>query len=199
MPGFGASPPPDEAIGAAGYAERIAILLDEFDDPPVVVGHSFGGRVAVCLAAAQPDRLGPLILSGVPLVRLHPSSRPPFSYRLIRSLHRLGLISDDRMERVRQKRGSADYVSAEGVMRDVLVKVVNESYEEELAELRSPVHLLWGDSDVEVPVSVARRAVEIIKEAGQTTADLQLAEGVGHHLPVEAPIELHKVIVSISR
>ena len=41
--------------------------------PPVVVGHSFGGRIAVCLAALYPDRVGSLVLTGVPLVKQTPS------------------------------------------------------------------------------------------------------------------------------
>ena len=55
MPGFGASPEPDSVWGAADYAAAIVPVLDEFDSPPVVFAHSFGGRVAVHLAA---DRAG---------------------------------------------------------------------------------------------------------------------------------------------
>lgn len=197
LPGFGASPEPDRVIGASGYAERVSALLGEFEEPPLVVGHSFGGRVAVCLAATHPDQVGPLLLSGVPLVRQSPPSKPSLVYRLVRSLNRIGLVSEERMERLRDRRGSADYRAAGGIMRDILVKMVNESYEEELATIRSDLHLLWGADDAEVPVQVARSALTLVRETGKATAELRLVDGVGHHLPVEAPETLRRVIGSI--
>ena len=194
LPGFGASPPPSQVMGAHGYAEAIKPLLTEYEAPPVVVGHSFGGRLAVCLAAAEPARIGPLVLTGAPLLRLHQPRGPSFSYRLLRSLHKLGVIGDERMEEIRRRRGSADYRAAEGVMRAILVEVVSESYEEELGRVRSPVVLVWGSEDREVPVEVARAAAE---ELGGSNVTLEVLEGVGHHVPVEAPEALRRVVESV--
>lgn len=193
LPGFGATPPPDEAIGAHDYAEIVARLLPEFEEPPVVVGHSFGGRVGVCLAASQPERIGPLLLTGVPLLRRAPWAKPPLTYRFIRALHRWGFISDERLETEKRQRGSADYRAATGVMRDILVKTVNEGYEEELRSLRSPVTLLWGENDREVPPGTAIAARGIMERAG-VEVRLEIVPEVGHHLPMEKP-ELLKATV----
>ena len=54
------------------------------------------------------------------------------AYRVARSLHARGVIGAARMERWRERYGSPDYLAAHGVMRDVLVRAVNESYEEQL-------------------------------------------------------------------
>ena len=193
LPGFGASPPPEAVIGADGYATVLAGLLDGMDRPPVLVGHSFGGRVAVCLAARYPDRVGPLVLTGAPLLRLGPGRQPSLGYRWMRALNRMGMVSDGRMERIRQEKGSADYRAASGVMRDILVKAVHESYEPQLKALKSPVSLLWGEADSEVPVEVARRAVEMITGAGGE-AELEVLAGIGHFLPVQAPNALRRAI-----
>ena len=193
LPGFGVSPPPVEVMGAEDYARFIEPLLDEFSDPPLIVGHSFGGRVAVCLAARNPDRVGPLILIGAPLVRATPPRRPSLLYRLIRAFAGWGLISEDRLERERQRRGSADYRAATGVMRQILVKVIGEEYQRELRALRSPVHLLWGANDEEVPRRVAELAADLITDAGGEV-ELSVLPGVGHHVPVEAPRALRSVV-----
>jgi len=196
LPGFGSSPPPGEVIGAEGYAEIVSGLLPSFDRPPVLVGHSFGGRVAVCLAARYPDQVGPLILTGAPLVRVGPPARPGLGYRLVRTLHRRGLVPESTMESLRQKRGSADYRAATGVMRSILVKVISESYEAELEALSTKVLLLWGEEDREAPIEVARRAL-VLLEAGGSEVELRVLEGVGHHLPVEASGELRRAIESL--
>ena len=197
LPGFGASPAPDSVIGAEGYADIVSQILDVFDGPPVLIGHSFGGRVAVCLAAKMPDRVGPLVLTGVPLVRKE--HKPPSTgYRIIRKLNELGLLSDDRLEAERQKRGSTDYRVAQGLMRDILVKVVNESYPDQLRQIRSPVRLLWGEEDREVPPSDGRLAEGIIERAGGE-ATLEVLKNVGHHVPLEAPDDLRRIVDSVMR
>jgi pimeloyl-ACP methyl ester carboxylesterase len=192
LPGFGASPEPAQAQGAAGYARMIAPVLDEFDEPAVVVGHSFGGRVAVHLAVLKPDKVGVLILAGVPLLRRAGGGarRPPVPYRMIRALRRIGWVGDDQMERARRRYGSADYRAAQGVMRDVLVVVVNESYETQLDQIRQPVHLVWGANDPDVPVEIARRAMKHLRNA-----ELTVLDGVGHHVCLEAPEAVRAAIL----
>jgi len=194
LPGFGATPAPSEVLGAEGYAGLVAPVLDTFESPPVVVGHSFGGRVAVCLAAAHPDRIASLVISGSPLLRLGPARKPSAGYRMLRLLNRARVVSDDRMEELRQNRGSADYRAASGVMRDILVKVVNEGYEPQLRELRHRVLLLWGENDNDVPVAVAETALRIIRQAGGT-AELEVLPGVGHLVPTQAPEAIARVLV----
>jgi len=189
LPGFGATPAPQEVLGAEAYADIVSGLLDSFERPPVLVGHSFGGRVAVCLAAKHPGRVGPLLLTGVPLVRSQTARNPAIGYRIVRRLNRIGVISDERLEEERRRRGSADYRAATGVMRDILVKVVNESYESQLSALSGPVRLIWGEDDREVPVSVAETARSLIRDAS-----LEVLPGVGHFVTAQAPDALRRAI-----
>lgn len=191
LPGFGATPPPPEPWGAAEYARAVGSVLDEMAAPVVVVGHSFGGRVAAHLAAGRPEQVGGLVLAGVPLLRRAdvPRRRPALAYRVGRALHRRGLVPDARMEALRQRYGSTDYRAATGVMRAVHVRVVNETYEEQLGAITCPVELVWGDDDAEVPVSVAESATRLLADA-----QLHVVRGAGHHTPVTAPGALRDAI-----
>lgn len=186
LPGFGATPPPAEAMGAVGYATAVEPVLDALGGPLVIAGHSFGGRVAVHLAARRPDAVTGLVLAGVPLVRL-PGSRPrvAWRYRVVRGARRLGLVAESRLARARHRYGSADYRAASGVMREVLVRVVAESYEEPLATIGCPVRLVWGEADRVVPPAVAERALELL-----AAGTLTLLPGVGHDVPAQAPAAL---------
>jgi pimeloyl-ACP methyl ester carboxylesterase len=192
LPGFGLSPPPPGAWGAADYAACLAAALDEcgLAEPAVLVGHSFGGRVAVCLAAARPDLVRGLVLCGVPLLRDPGRGRPPLGYRLARSARRARLLSRRRFEAIRAARASADYNAAAGVMREVLVTVVNESYDAQLRAITCPVALLWGARDRAVPAAMADRAAALL--AGPVTAEV--IDGAGHDVHLQEPARLRSVI-----
>jgi pimeloyl-ACP methyl ester carboxylesterase len=65
MPGFGGSGDlKGAAFSMSGYAKWVADLLDvlEIEEPAVLVGHSFGGGVAIKLAHDMPTRVRSLVL-----------------------------------------------------------------------------------------------------------------------------------------
>ena len=192
LPGFGATPAPPTSWGSARYASEVAPTISDLAPPVVVVGHSFGGRVALHLASAFPDLVGALVLSGVP--NLAPRSddgspAPALAYRAVRWLHQRGVIGDERMEAERRRRGSADYRAARGVMRDVLVTAVNEHYDDLAGQLSCPVELIWGAADTAAPLSHAEWAADHIPGARLTVLD-----GVGHLTPTDAPEALRSAI-----
>jgi pimeloyl-ACP methyl ester carboxylesterase len=192
LPGFGATPPPPEAWGSADYAGLAARLIDTeaAGGPVVVLGHSFGGRVAVMLAAERPELVAGLVLTGAPLSpRPGPRRRPPAPYRLVRALRRAGLVSEARLERARQRYGSADYKASEGVVRAVLVRLLAEDYEPALRSLGCPVELVWGEDDGEAPLAVAEAVSGIVPAARLTRCP-----GTGHLTPLQAPAALRAAV-----
>jgi len=195
LPGFGVSPPPAEAWGAAEYASCVAAALEEHElaEPALIVGHSFGGRVAVCLAASRPELVRGMILCGVPLLRPRKTPVPPVAYRLGRQAHRLGLLSDRRFEAMRRARASDDYNAASGIMRGVLVRTVNESYDDQLRAVACPVGLLWGGRDQAVPASTIDKVSGLLT----TLAAVEVVEGAGHDVHLQAPGSLRAMIEKI--
>jgi pimeloyl-ACP methyl ester carboxylesterase len=199
LPGAGSSPPPPDAWGAREYASAMAFVVDELaadvtkkaggpegdhGGRALLVGHSYGGRVAVCLAAQRPELVSGLVLAGVPLLRpTEQAAKPALGFRVGRRLHKWHLVSDARMEALRQRYGSADYAAAEGVMRQVLVRSVGESYHDELSRLECPVALVWGALDTAAPVAVAQRAEALIP----TPCTLDIVEAVGHDVHTARP------------
>lgn len=192
LPGFGSSPEPDGGWGTDRYADLVQQALGELIDlehPPsslTLVGHSFGGRVAVQLSGRQLlEPLTGLVLSGVPLLRGGVKVKQSLSYRMVRSLARSGLVPAAVLERSRQKHGSADYRATHGVMRDVFVKTVNEHYDDLLVATEVPVTLVWGSDDHVVPPHVAERSQQFF-----ASSVLEVLPEVGHMVPLEAPSAL---------
>ena len=192
LPGFGASPAPLVPWGARDYAIAVAEVIDELDVRPVVLGHSFGGRIAVCLAAERPDLVSGLVLTGVPLLRSERRPRPAVAYRVAKRLNALGIVRDQRMEQQRQRFGSTDYRNTTGIMRSVLVKVVNEDYSDELRQLDCRVELVWGEVDEAAPLAIALAAHEMLANSSLTVLD-----GVGHDTPSESPAELRAAVARL--
>jgi pimeloyl-ACP methyl ester carboxylesterase len=191
LPGFGASPPPVAAGGARLYAELIRPALAELaDEPLLLVGHSFGGTVAVAVAAAHPELVRGLVLTGAPLIRQVGGVRPPWRYRAVRWLAAKHLVGEARLEAMRQRYGSTDYRRAAGVLRDVLVASVHESYEAELARIDVPVSMLWGALDADVPEAVARSAASLLPGPHVS----HVLARVGHLVPTEAPSVLASTV-----
>lgn len=180
LPGFGRTAPPPDVWGSPEYAEHLAAALAG-SGPYVVVGHSFGGRVAVRLAAAHPELVRALVLTGVPLVRATPPPRPRLGLRVAKRLHAAHVLPAAVVDRLRRRGGSADYNAAEGVMRGVLVRVVGEDYTADLARIAGalPVHLVWGETDDAAPLAGARLA------GAALGVDVEVVPGAGHLLEGE--------------
>jgi len=65
LPGFGGTAPlPEDQLSLAGYAAWVAEFLNELrvDEPVTLVGHSFGGGVALKTAHDHPTRVATLVL-----------------------------------------------------------------------------------------------------------------------------------------
>ncbi len=167
LPGFGPAGAPDAVWGTEDYARLVAEAIEPFG-PVVLVGHSFGGRIAVRLAAARPELVSGLVLTGAPLVRLAPASKPSLAYRIVKVLNRIGLVPDSVLEARRKKAGSADYNAAQGVMRDIMVKTVNENYDTDLARVTAPTWMVWGENDTAAPTAAGKVASDRIRGARWT-------------------------------
>jgi len=127
--------------------------------PRIWVGHSFGCRVGVQLAARHPDTIAALFLIAAaglqPQRSLWTRTRwtpRRLAFRVLRAMTPEGPARD----RLRERYGSSDYRTA-GAMRPVLVKAVNEDLSDAARRIRMPVVLVHGDSDTESPPEIAAR------------------------------------------
>lgn len=178
FPGFGKSPIASDTWGTAEYADQVAGWLRTLPGQRTVwVGHSFGGRVGLQLAARHPGLLSGMVLvaaAGLQRQRSLPermrlSARTTF-FKTARKLLHEGPVLDQ----LRQKMGSADYLSA-GALRPILSRVVREDLTEQARQVQCPTLLLYGAQDTETPPEIGERLSRLIPHA----RFLQLAD-VGH-------------------
>lgn len=178
LPGFGRSPAPTEPWGTPQYADFVEGLLAGLGvERADFIGHSFGGKVSVYLAATRPGLVDKLVLAGSSGLRKPPSFKTRIKRMISKQARRVGALGAPG-RRIRdalyRKIASDDYKQA-GELRAILVKVVNEDLTDMLPQVRSSTLLIWGSEDDAVPLSHARTFEELIPDAG-----LVVMEGAGH-------------------
>jgi pimeloyl-ACP methyl ester carboxylesterase len=203
LPGFGFSPPPPEPWNVTRYAEAMAELAraEGIDNGLCLIGHSFGGRIALRWAADPRirDPLDRLVLLAAAGLRPRRNWRYYARRLMAQTLKSPFLLLPEpwrgrALERLRQSPlwrmlGSADYCHAQGVMREVFVRVVTDHLDALLAHIRLPTLILWGEQDHTTPLDQAYRLRDGI--AGSRLVVLPQA---GHYLFRDQPDTVCRLI-----
>lgn len=155
FPGFGGSPKPANDWGIYEYADFVKDFIQEYKiKDPIVMGHSFGGRVAILSKASR------LVLIDAAGLRIK---------TVIAGI--CGLISDKLgflkkyvPANFNNFFGSADYKSA-GPMRKIFVKTVNQDLSKEMIKVECPTLIIWGEKDWMLPISQAREIKKLIRDS----------------------------------
>ena len=171
FPGFGDSEAPDSVWGVEEYTTFIESYVDQCNiSNPIIIGHSFGGRVAIVYASRNPTNKLILIDSaGVKPKRPLKYYCKIYTFKLYKRLLPLfaGKARAEKLiEQYRSSAGSSDYSSAQGVMRNILIKVVNEDLKHLMPKIDSPTLLIWGENDTATPVKDAKIMERLIKNSG---------------------------------
>lgn len=199
MPGFGESDEPKEAWNVDDYVDFVLKFVDLFKpESLVLVGHSFGGRVIIKMLNRElPFGIKKIILIDAAGIKPKKTLKQKISLlayktgRKIMETKPLKAMFPDAVENMRKKRGSADYNSATPIMRQTLVKVVNEDLTELLPNIKASSLLIWGTNDTATPLSDGEKMERLIPDAG-----LVKVQGAGHYSFLEAPELVSRVVKS---
>lgn len=180
LPGFGLSSEPDYAYTVYDYVELLKELFDELKiKKPTLIGHSFGGRLSIIYASKYD--VEKIVLFGSPCVRHEYKST---KQTILKTLKKIKILSP-LANLMKKFTGSADYKNASPIMREVLVKTVNEDLSECAKKIKAETLLIWGDKDTAVPVSHAKELNNLLENS-----DLIVLPG-SHYCYLE---NLHQVI-----
>jgi pimeloyl-ACP methyl ester carboxylesterase len=191
LPGFGDAPVPPADWGTPNYTDLVQQYVTErLPGPIVLVGHSFGGRVSLRLAARHLPQLTALVVMAAPGLPVRGLSRVRIRRTAIRALRTVlrtlePLTGSRPLEWHTRTFGSKDYLAA-GALRPIFVRTVNEDLTESARAVSCPVLLLWGLDDTEAPPWLASRYQELMD--GRATVELlphkdhHLYTGTGAHL-----------------
>lgn len=203
MPGFGESQEPPSAWCVDDYVDFVIDFLKDYDNKNIMfLGHSFGGRVIIKLNSRDnlDFKVSKVILVDSAGIMPPKSNKKGFrtrKYKFFRSILSTGImqkIAPEALEKLRVKYGSADYAAASPLMRQVLVKVVNEDLEPLIPNIKCPTLLVWGVNDTATPLSDGEKMEKLIKDSG-----LVKLENAGHYSFLEQQYTFNRVMCSFMK
>lgn len=200
MPGVGRSPDPESPLTVEDYvdiAEGFAQAVDIKDC--TIICHSHGGRVAAGLmtrpgCGVRVDRAVFIDAAGIPPRRSAGWKLRQSAYKVLKKLGTSRLtapIFGELYKTERDKRSSADYRAASPVMRATLSNVVRADMRPQLAQIKAPVLLVWGENDTATPLSDGQEMERLIPGSG-----LAVIRGAGHFPFVDNPAQFSAVMAS---
>lgn len=177
-PGFGHEPAPPVTWGVPEYAEWVRErIVREGLDEVILLGHSFGGRIAALLAAEQPSWLRGLVLYGAPCLY-----RPLLKTRVLNFIGKwVGKLPIPEALRQRGRGGEENRAMGKG-MRAIFRRVVAFDETEQVKRINVPTLLLWGERDIEAPMHIAHELHELIPNS-----EFVVMSGGGHSVHLEQP------------
>ena len=156
--GFGGSVPLTKAFSVSDYAlwtKKALTLLGV--QKPHVVAHSFGCRVAVKIAANDPEFFDKILLTGAAGVILKRSAWYTLKVKTYRFVRRFAPKFAER------KFGSAEYKTLSPVMKESYKKIVNEDLRADARKIENPVLLVQGRADTTTPLREAQAYLKCLK------------------------------------
>ncbi len=192
LPGFGLSETPPNAWDASDYAKLLTIFIDKLNiDKAHLIGHSYGGRISIVLAAEEPEKVDKLIL--VDSAGIIPPRTIKYYFRIgVAKMGRLirycGPPGKQLADSIANRVGSKDYQEA-GAMRATLVKSVNQNLRPLLPKIQAPTLLIWGEKDTDTPVSFGK-----IMQDEIPNAELIILKDAGHFSFLDQPEQFYQTV-----
>ena len=194
LPGFGKTPPPSKPWMINDYVEWVKDFCDKHNLSQVfLLGHSFGGSVAVKFSTRYPRRVVKLVLidsAGIRKKRLKKEIQKKVAH-FLNNFSFLPFYSFVRKIAYRTLFRHSDYLLTEGVIKQTYLNVIGEDISNIFSNISVPTLLIWGKKDNITPLNHAYFIKEKIPGA-----KLEIIPDVKHNPHREAPEILAKKILN---
>jgi pimeloyl-ACP methyl ester carboxylesterase len=162
LPGHGQSTTPTYPWTIGDYADCIHELVTNLKiKDPILVGHSFGGKISLLYATKYPVKKL-VVLSSPYKARKEKLS---LKVKVMKSLK--DIIKNEKLINFAKKHtGSTDYRNADPMMREIMVQHVNLDIKDELFKIKCPTVIIWGTLDKAVPINDAYELEQLLDNAG---------------------------------
>lgn len=184
--GFGESDEPDKPWTVFDYVQDLKNLLDEFDiEELILVGHSFGGRVAIKFSFLYQNDYLKFGLCLVDSAGLKPRRSLIYYYKIFKFKVVKKIAKKlKNYENIISKYGSNDYKVLSSIMKDTFKKVVKEDLSYDAKFITKQAIIVWGRNDRDTKLYMAKKLSRLI-----VNSRLFILEDAGHFSYLDKPQE----------
>lgn len=162
--GFGKSSEPRDYFDTYEYAYYVFVMLKRLKlDNVILVGHSFGGRIAILLSSIFNLNVTSLILTSSAGINRFSLLKflKIYRYKFLKYLVKNNIINKKFLENF----GSKDYKKTSSNLRKVFVRVVNQDLKYLLNKINAKTTLVWDKKDKETPYFICNTLNRKIKNS----------------------------------
>ncbi len=155
----------------------------------ILVGHSFGGQIAINFTAKYPQKVKKLVLINSAGIR----NKLNLKRLIFLPLAKIGkFFFTDKLKNVFYRFiMETDYFKASPVMKQTLKLVVKEDQQANLLKIICPTLIIWGKNDIMTPLADGRLMHRLIKNS-----QLKVLVDARHGLPFTHPQALVSLVVN---
>jgi len=190
LPGFGDNPLPAKSWSIDDYVHWLRNYCEKQNLSQIfLLGHSFGGSLAVKFVLKYPEKIKKLFLVAPAIIR-----RKTLKKEIIKKTAKIFPFLPGFIKKIiYRKIIKSDYPLEAGTMRETYLKIIGENIFPHLSGIKVPTMIIWGQNDRVTPLF---DAYLIKKEI--PNSEIKIIEKAGHRINSEVPEKLVETILGDS-
>jgi len=161
---------------------------------PIIIGHSFGGRIIITLTGYFNIELDKIILISSAGIKPKKTILQKLKQRLYKMLKKISILFPKKYRNKYLKKlinifGSSDYKVLAPLLQRTFIKIVNEDLTKYLSNIKEETLIIWGENDNSTPINDAYKINKLIKNSG-----LVKIKNTGHFCYLECPDYINLIL-----
>ena len=191
-PGFGNSKIPDNDLTIYDYALFIINFIEEKNiENPILIAHSFGGRIATLLTGYYKEKIDKQILIDIAGIK-HKSIFKLIKqtiYKLLSNIIKIFPNKNILQNKLLKIFASNDYNDLNKEMYTTFKNIVNEDLTNYYKDIDCDTLLIWGELDIDTPL---KNALKINKSINNS--ELIIYKDANHYSYLQYPYLTNRII-----
>ena len=194
-PGFGNSEIPNYDLTVYNYAEMIIRFINEQKiKKPILIGHSFGGRISILLSGYYQIKLKKIILISAAGIKPITNKKKNIKQKIYKTLKKLAILFPTKIKKVYLEKlisifGSTDFKNLPEKLRKTFINIVNEDLTTYIKNINVETLIIWGENDIDTPLSDAYTINKLINNS-----KLKVIKKATHFSYLEYPIYITSLL-----
>ncbi|MBO5121526.1 MAG: alpha/beta hydrolase [Bacilli bacterium] len=194
-PGLGNSPIPNKTLTIYDYTEIIIDFMEKLNIiNPIIIAHSFGGRITSLLTGYYKHKVEKLILIDIAGIKPKKTLKKLIKEKIYKLKKKIIKLFPKKKQnylyqKLLKKYASPDYLSLPPTMHETFKNIVNEDLTKHFKNIKEETLLIWGENDQDTPLQDAYKIKSLIKNSA-----LIILKNGNHYSYLNYPILVNNII-----